>query len=301
LAAGGGAALAFVPSGLFLAGRSLPNPIGCSAISWRDQEFPSALKTIAALGFQGVQMLDWVTHANQGELAGELAHQLAELKLQPVILSAHKLTLDPARPEDEATKLRTDAEFFQKLGGHYLQVTDGGDPDRHYSRDVMASFGERLNHLGEVAGEYGLELGYHPHDRTLGETREGLGQVLAGTDPARVKLIADVAHLALGGSDPAEVIRTYHQRLIAVHFKDVRRQVLELARRDHNLERSTEFRFCEVGQGALDFPAILDVFREVRFQGWVIFELDSYEPRAGGPRTSVEMNRDAARRLGFRI
>ena len=52
-------------------------------------------------------------------------------------------------------------------------------------------------------------------------------------------LIADVAHLTLGGSDPAEVIGTYHQRLILLHLKDVRRDVYEAVRQNRaGLERA---------------------------------------------------------------
>jgi inosose dehydratase len=107
--------------------------------------------------------------------------------------------------------------------------------------------------------------------------------------------------LALGGCDPAEVIRTYHQRLIATHLKDVRSEVLDLARRDHDLVRSAKYCFCEIGQGGVNFQAIIAAFRDVQFQGWVICELDAYEPRTGGAATSAQMNRDAVRKLGFRI
>jgi len=299
--AGGAAAAALAPVSLSLADERLSNPVGYATISWPDEELTSALQTISALGFQGVQLLDFVTDVYPGPRASELAQHLAGLRLEPVTLSVHKVVLDPARPHDETANLRRDSEFFRTLKGHYLQVTDAGDPAGHYSHNVILAFGERLNDLGKVAKDYGLELAYHPHDRTLGQTREGLGQILDATDPKLVKLMADTGHLTLGGSDPSEVIRTYHQRLVALHFKDVRRDALELARAGHRQAHSARLRFCEVGQGAVNFPAIIDTLREVRFDGWVIFELDAYQPRPGGPRASAEMNRDAARRLGFRI
>ncbi len=296
-----GAGLAFAPSWMGRAAESLANPLAYATISWPDNEFSTALETISALSFQGVQMLGWVCDAYRGARVAELRRQLTELKLQAVALSCHNIRLDPARLEDETDKLRADAEFFQKLGGLYLQVTDRGEPNRRYPDEVFQLLGARLNQLGDVARDFGLQLAYHPHDRTIGQTREGLGRVLDATDPTRVKLLADVAHLALGGSDPAEVIRTYHQRLIATHFKDVRREVLDLARRDHDLVRSAKYRFCEIGQGGVNFKAIIEAFRDTQFQGWVICELDAYEPRTGGAATSAQMNRDAARKLGFRI
>jgi inosose dehydratase len=161
--------------------------------------------------------------------------------------------------------------------------------------------GAKMNELGKMARDSGLTVGYHPHFATLGETREALGRVLEATDPRDVGLIADVAHLKLGGSDPAEVIRTYHQRLVLVHLKGVRRDAYELARQDRDAAEKLKFRFCEIGRGVLDFPAVTASLRDVQFRGWVIVELDRFEPPPGGPAESARINKDALRSLGFKI
>lgn len=279
----------------------LPNPIGYATISWPDREFSRALETISGLGFKGVQMLGWVSGAYAGSKTAPLRKRLDELRLQPVALSCSRVNLDPAEPEDETAKVRAYGGFFRDLGGLYLQVTDGGKPGRAYSTETFKSFGERMNALGALARDFGLSVGYHPHFGTIGETREGLGRVLEATDPANVKLIADVGHLRLGGADPAEVIRTYHERLILTHFKDVRKDVAALAGKSRDLVRRSRYRFCEVGQGVVDFAAILDAFRAVNFTGWVVFELDNYERPAGGPDESARVSKEAARKLGFNV
>jgi inosose dehydratase len=279
----------------------LPNPVGYAAISWPENQFEEALTTIAGLGFKGVQMLGWVREAYAGTKTQALADRLAELRLQPVTLSCSELELTPGEPGDEVAQLRAYAAFFQRLKGLYLQITDGGRPNRKYSAEEIQSLGRRMNILGGLAREFGLTLGYHPHFGTIGETRQGLGRVLDATDPRYVKLIADVGHLALGGADPAEVIRTYHERLIFLHFKDVRNDVFELARKNRDLVRKKEYHFCEIGTGAVDFPAIIQAFRDTRFKGWVIVELDGYEPRPGGPAESARINKQGAQRLGFQI
>jgi inosose dehydratase len=156
-----------------------------------------------------------------------------------------------------------------------------------------------MNAFGNIAQDAGLTLGYHPHFGTLGETREGLGRVLDATDPRRVKLIADVAHLTLGGADPAEVIRTYHQRLVFAHFKDVPKDIVELARHNRDLIRKGERLFCEIGTGVVDFSSIIRAFREIEFSGWVIIELDQSGP--GEPSSSARINKDAAQKLGLKV
>ena len=279
----------------------LPNPVGYHAIAWPDDQLDHALETISSLGFRGVQLLGWTKDAYAVEKADGLKAQLARLKLKAVALSCHGVRLDPARPEDDSALLRDYCRFFQSLGGMYLQVTDGGRPHRKYSAQEIESLGRRMNELGRLAQDFGLTLGYHPHFNTLGETREGLGRVLEATDPRYVKLIADVGHLALGGADPAEVIRTYHERLIFLHFKDLRSDVAERAPKSRDSVRREKYLFCEIGTGTVNLPAIVQAFRDTRFSGWVIVELDAYKRGPGGADASARANKEAMQKLGFRL
>ena len=279
----------------------LPNPVGYATISWPDSQFDEALRTISGLGFKGVQILGWVRDAYRGSRVETLRGRLRSLKLQPVVLSCWNVALDPQKPRDETGEVRADAEFFRRLGGLYLQVTDGGDPRKSYSAATIRQLGARMTAMGRIARDHGLTLGYHPHFGTIGETREGLARVLEATDPEYVKLIADVAHLTLGGADPAEVVRAYHDRLILTHFKDVRADVAALARKNRNLVEGAKYHFCEIGTGVVNFPAILAAFRETQFKGWVIVELDSFRLGPGGPVASAQANKVAIQKMGFRI
>jgi inosose dehydratase len=283
------------------AANPLPNPVGYATISWPEGQFEEALRTISGLGFKGVQILGWAREAYQGSRVETLRDRLHTLKLQPVTLSCSDVVLDPQKPRDETGELRAYATFFQRLGGLYLQVTDGGDPRKKYSAEMIRQLGARMTAMGKIAQDHGLTLGYHPHFGTIGETREGLARVLAETDAKYVKLIVDIAHLTLGGADPAEVVRAYHGRLIFTHFKDVRPDVAALARKNRDLVEAAEYHFCEVGRGVVNFPAVLDAFRETQFKGWVIVELDSFKVGPGGPAASARANKEAIQKLGFRI
>ncbi len=280
---------------------SLPNPVGYATISWPRSQFEQALDAIAALHYQGAQLLGWVADDYAGSKQAELRDKLKSLRIIPVALSCWGVTLDPANLGPVSSKFAAYAEFQHGLNGLYLQVTDGGHPNQTYSPDQIKALGARMNELGKIARDSGLQLGYHPHFGTLGETRQGLGQVLEATDPSYVKLIADVAHLSLGGADPAEVIRTYRDRLLFLHFKDVRKDIAKLAAANRDQVRSAKYHFCEIGTGTVDFAAILAAMRNTRFSGWVIVELDAYEPPAGGPAEAARTNATALEKMGFRI
>jgi len=292
--------------------KTLSNPVGYATISWPEKEFKQALETISSLGFKGVQMLGWVRDAYSGPKEEELKQRLRALKLEPAALSCSKVRLGPEEAtgpsaifsslfSDETRELRSYVEFAKRLGGRYLQVTDKGKPGKDYSADAIRNLAGRMNALGKIAQESGLTLGYHPHFNTLGETREGMGRLLDATDSRYVKLIADVAHMTLGGADPAEVIRTYHKRLIFCHFKDVRKDIAEQARQNRDSVRKSKYHFSEIGTGVVDFPKILQALGAVNFRGWVIVELDGYVVPPGGPAESARINKEAVRKLGFRI
>ena len=279
----------------------LPSPVGCSIISWQADDFAQALETISALGYQGVQLLGWVQEAYAGNKAVELKNRLQKLKLSAAALSCGKVSLRPDSSKDFAAEFRECADFLHILNGDVLQLIDGAKPRGNYSASQIKSMGATMNEMGKIAKDSGMTVAYHPHFWRLGETREGLGRVLDATDPRYVGLIADVAHLTMGGSDPAEVIRTYRERLVMLHFKDVRREAFELARHNPDAVKGLKTHFCEIGTGVVNFPAITASLREVQFKGWIIVELDSYAQPAGGPAESARTNRDAIRTMGFNV
>jgi inosose dehydratase len=281
---------------------TLPNPVGYSNISWPPNELDQALETVSALGYQGVQLLGYVQEAYAGDKVAELSGRLQKLNLKAAALSCSKVKLRPDSSEDFAAQFRVYADFLHSLGGKVLQLIDAGKPSGSYSLDQIKAMGAKMNELGKMAKDAGMTAGYHPHFGTYGETRQALESVMDATDPRYVGLIADVAHLQLGGADPAEVIRTYRQRLVLLHLKDVRRDAYGLVHGgDRDGAEKLKFRFCEIGHGVVDYPAVAASLRETMFQGWAIVELDRFEPPPGGPAECARINKNALRSLGFKI
>ncbi len=296
--AGGCAAGILAASRGFAAPEALPTPIGYSTVGWPEAEFEHALETISSLGFAGVQLVGWARERYVNRVEA-LRQRLQDLHLKAVAQSCWGVELDPGNPVGDTATFRAYAEFAQRLGGSILQVTDNGRPDGEYSAASIRRLGEEINELGRVAQGYGLTLGYHPHVGSFGETEEGATHILGATDPYLVKLIADTGHLTLGGMDPAEIVRTYRDRLTLVHLKDVRKDAAEAARVSRAALRDHKYLFCEVGHGIVDFTAFDKALREVQYRGWIMGELDSNEPAPGGSDEGARVNRDALRKLGW--
>jgi inosose dehydratase len=269
-------------------------------IAFPDDQFDNALPVVANLHYHGVQIRKDVENAYVSK-TGALKNRLESLNLMPAALSFPAVSMDPAKRAETTALFREYAAFHRRIGGLYLQATDGGKPGADYSAADLKAFGDHLNELGRIADDAGLALGYHPHLNTFGETREGLDRVLASTESRHVKLIADVAHMTLGGINPADAIRSYHDRLLFLHFKDATREAAELARTDIAEARKLKVHFCEVGKGVVDFAAVLRAIDAAHFKGWIIVELDAYQPPPGGPAEAARTNRDAMRQMGFKL
>ena len=98
------------------------------------------------------------------------------------------------------------------------------------------------------------------------------------TDPALVGLCLDTGHHAYRGGDPVAFMRKHHARIPYLHLKSV----------DRDLQKRIETEawpfakavsmdvFCEPSKGVVDFPAFIEVLREVGYNGWGIVEQDMY-------------------------
>lgn len=119
-------------------------------------------------------------------------------------------------------------------------------PESQRSRDGYARLATTLNRAGEKAREYELELGYHNHDFELrpitpDEESVPLDVLFARTDPGLVTFQLDLFWTAHAGADPLAWFRRHPGRFRSVHAKD----------------RAEDGRMVAVGDGALDFGALL--------------------------------------------
>jgi inosose dehydratase len=123
-----------------------------------------------------------------------------------------------------------------------------------------------LNEIGKRASDQGLQIGIHPHLKTLVETPAEIDAAMETTDPRYVRLSADTGHIHLAGGDVLAILRKYKARLNYFHFKD---GVRPFVRPDFkpNLR--------ELGKGEIDFPGVMRLLKEIRYQGWINIEQDA--------------------------
>ena len=128
-------------------------------------------------------------------------------------------------------------------------------------------YGRRMTLVAEAVRAAGLQLVYHYHMGTIVQSRADIAAFMEHTGEA-VHLVLDTGHAAWGGSDPAELARTYRARISHIHAKDVRRGMAAKSAAgdwsflDSILGMGSELGVYTVpGDGSVDYAA---VFREMK-------------------------------------
>ena len=92
-------------------------------------------------------------------------------------------------------------------------------------------------------------------------------------DSCSIGFCPDTAHLVASGIDPVEAIERYGDRLQHVHLKDLSQKTGQ---------------FTPLGEGDINFPAVLEAIRKTNYASWLMVELDSFE---GDPKLAALTSR----------
>ncbi len=155
-----------------------------------------------------------------------------------------------------------------------------------------------------VKEQTGLSTVFHHHCAGYVETPTEIARLLEMTDPQLLGLVFDTGHFMYGsGSNDADLalgsMERFADRIWYVHLKDCHPEVASAAR-DKGWDYFEALRngvFCELGQGCVDFPRVVQWLRDHDYDGWAVVEQDVL-PGMGAPRESAQRNRDYLRSIG---
>jgi inosose dehydratase len=270
-------------------------PIGCGQITWtmipgaEPGQDEVALRDIGEIGYAGAP-----ASVRPDETPAEMVARFARYGLKPAPgyfggtyrpEVAPAVILDDARRAASAMREVGCTELYI-AGGGWEWVTPRGKTRRQLAGQItaedalpeaeFAQYAALIDQIGAVALEEGVKACFHNHVGTIVETRAEMENLLSQTDPAHVFLGPDTGHFAWAGDDPVAFCRDYATRIKTVHLKDCHANVIAQGKAagwpyrefvEHGV-------FAELGQGNVDFPAILQILRDADFTGWLIAETD---------------------------
>lgn len=201
--------------------------------------------------------------------------------------------------DEEMKHLRGHLDLLKAMGSTVLVFAETsnaihGDRSKPLSqRPVMAAgdwaeFGRRITEVAERTLAEGVRLVYHHHMGTIVESEADIDAFMAATGEA-VHLLLDTGHATWGGADPVKLAQRYRARISHFHAKDVRKAVMEQARRedwsflDAILGKGRELGVYTVpGDGMVDYPAAFKALPG--YSGWVVVEAEQ-DPEKAHPLT----------------
>jgi inosose dehydratase len=297
---------------------------GNAPCSWGTLEFAEArgeqigfsrmLDELAETGYTGTELGDWgYMPTDPAALCGELSRRGLTMlgAFVPVALkdrSAHEAGIRNA--------VKT-ARLLAAVAGDpkpYLVLADNNGavpertrsagritPDLSLNGEEWKVFADGANGVARaVAAETGLRTVFHHHCGGYVETPDEIARLLKLTDPETLGLVFDTGHYAYGAADcdVKKGLERFKDRIWYIHFKDCQPDVARRARAERwdYFEALRHSVFCELGQGCVDFPAVLRWLRETRYNGFVLVEQDIL-PGMGTPKESARRNREYVRSI----
>ncbi len=277
--------------------------IGINPITWVNDDLPSLGK--------GTSLDTILSETRLAGFAGtEMSFQFPKTsaELGP-LLKSHGLDLVSGWFDGRIHERDIDAEWaailphltlLRDLGCRYVVYADTsgrseGDLFAPISKrprlpdGEWAAYGKRLTALAERMADFGVGMAFHHHMGTIVETDREIDRLMESTGGA-VGLLYDSGHCIFSGGDPVGLLKRHIGRVVHVHCKDARKELLAKARASDEsfMQAVLDGVFTVPGDGFIDFPALLAILHSSGYQGWLVCEAEQ-DPGKANPLTYAKL------------
>jgi sugar phosphate isomerase/epimerase len=245
--------------------------------------FTEAVRRLAAIGYQAVELMADVPHAWPACLLEEqkraIRQALADRGLAISNVNAFMMNAisDPRQrywhpswiePDRHYRRIRIDhtrraLTLARELGAPCITTEPGGpvEPGASWSA-ALRLFVEELKPVAEHAEKDGVLLLIEPEPGLLIETADQFLELMQHVDSPAVGLNFDIGHFYCVGDDPAATVPRLARYIRHFHLEDI-----AASRVHHHLVP---------GEGAIDFAAVFRAIRAMGYTGWITIELYPY-------------------------
>jgi inosose dehydratase len=137
------------------------------------------------------------------------------------------------------------------------------------------AYAKKLDAFGAYLKAQGITLAYHHHMGACCESPADLDTLMRLTSH-NVGLLFDTGHITFAGGNALAELRKHIGRVVHVHCKDVRENVMLRARNNDQsfLDAVLDGVFTVPGDGMIDFAPILQTLADHNYQGWLVVEAE---------------------------
>jgi inosose dehydratase len=141
----------------------------------------------------------------------------------------------------------------------------------------------RINEISKMMMDEGMPLAYHHHMGTVIETENETRRLIENTKDT-VKLLIDTGHMLFAQGDSIKLAEDFSERLIHVHCKDIRKDILKKSLKNDSTFRQAflDGAFTVPGDGCIDYKPFLNVLHKKKYKGWLVVEAEQ-DPAKANP------------------
>ncbi len=274
--------------------------LGIAPIAWTNDDLPElgkentfeqCISEMALAGFTGSEI------GNKYPRDTEVLKKALDLR-GVEICNAWFSTFFTTKPEEETIEaFKKHRDFLHEMGakvigcseqGHSIQGLDKSifDEKPIFTDEEWERLAKGMDKLAQLAAEKGMKVSLHHHMGTGIQTPEEVHRFMEMTGDD-VYLLFDTGHMYFSeGTQEAvdAIIRKYVDRILHVHLKDVREEVLNKVKEKKwsFLKGVKEGVFTVPGDGAISFDNTFDILAKAKYEGWMLVEAEQ-DPAKANP------------------
>ena len=271
--------------------------LGIAPIAWSNDDMPElggettleqCLSEASKAGFTGIE-----SGGKFPKNSKELIPKLEKENLQ-LCSGWYGATLLKNTPKEEFKLMREQMDLFKDCKSPcmvFAEVTNSvqGDPKTPLSKKPKLSEDEwkllisRINEISKMMIDENMPLAYHHHMGTVIETEDETRRLIESTSDS-VKLLIDTGHMLFAGGNSIKLTEDFMERIIHVHCKDIRKNVLEKSLKNDSTFRQAflDGAFTVPGDGCIDYKPFLTVLKNKNYEGWLVVEAEQ-DPAKANP------------------
>ena len=293
--------------------------LGIAPIAWSNDDMPElggettleqCLSEASKAGFTGIE-----SGGKFPKNSKELIPKLEKENLQ-LCSGWYGATLLKNTPKEEFKLMREQMDLFKDCKSPcmvFAEVTNSvqGDPKTPLSKKPKLSEDEwkllisRINEISKMMIDENMPLAYHHHMGTVIETEDETRRLIESTSDS-VKLLIDTGHMLFAGGNSIKLTEDFMERIIHVHCKDIRKNVLEKSLKNDSTFRQAflDGAFTVPGDGCIDYKPFLTVLKNKNYEGWLVVEAEQ-DPAKANPFEYAKIGYNylskTAKECGFNI
>lgn len=261
---------------------------GCHGSTWEldyDKEtdyLDHIVDVVESAGFKGIDV--------QISLLGKFKDSPESLKeeLDKRGLQLAALTLPfNWKNKQESEEERKLADYYMAFLKHFpnalMNVAPRVGPSRNNLLERQKEIIQCANSLARRAYDRGITCSFHPSSPPTSYFRiEGDYRFLfEELDTQFIGYTPDAGHIAFGGMNVVNIFKKYLPFIKHVHFKEV----------------ASGPKWKKMGEGDIDFPAIVGMLTEYGYQGWIMVEEETTESTKNPDQAIMDISKFVKRQL----